>query len=91
MMIKVASLLFVVSFAAVSPCFAETMAVVDDVDVYDEPGGGGEIIDMLRKGKNVDVYECREDNWCSTNEGWVWGDFLKSCIDRPGAAGPDFC
>jgi hypothetical protein len=51
--------------------------VTGDVDVYDVPGGGGNVIGMLRKGELVPFEGCQEDHWCKvTGKGWVWGDFL---------------
>lgn len=50
--------------------------VTGDVDVYDAPGGNGSVIGMLEKDQTISVSECRDDNWCSTSAGWVWGDFL---------------
>jgi hypothetical protein len=56
---------------------ALTAKVNDDVDLYDEPGGVGQVIGVLSKGKAVTLVEkCRDDNWCHVTQGWVWGDFL---------------
>jgi hypothetical protein len=65
------------------------MFVNGDVDVYDVPGGEGNVIGMLdfdEEGKlrrSVNMYSCRADNWCEiiytpgpNGRGWVWGDFL---------------
>lgn len=81
-MIKVISLFVTVSLALVSSGLcadSETMVIADDVDVYDEPGGEGNVISMLRKGAFVEVLGCRDDQWCHTNYGWVWEDFLEPC------------
>ncbi|WNG91039.1 hypothetical protein [Mycobacterium sp. ITM-2016-00318] len=61
--------------------------VTGDVDVYDAPGGTGNVIGMLQGGggQRVDLGAgCRDDNWCNVafaagpgGTAWVWGDFLK--------------
>jgi hypothetical protein len=54
-----------------------TATINGDVDVYDEPGGSGTIINTLRKGAQVTVQERRDDNWVHlAGAGWVWGDFV---------------
>jgi hypothetical protein len=54
-----------------------TATVAGDVDVYDVPGGGGNVVGMLRAGETVPFGGCNADNWCEvTDTGWVWGDFL---------------
>lgn len=60
-----------------------------DVDVYDVPGGNGNVIGTLdfdETGqflRSVNLYSCKADNWCeivyttgTNRRGWVWGDFL---------------
>jgi Bacterial TSP3 repeat len=72
-----------------SPPGTQPMFVNGDVDVYDAPGGDGNVIGMLdfdEEGKfrrSVNMYSCRPDNWCEiiytpgpNGRGWVWGDFL---------------
>jgi hypothetical protein len=59
----------------------KTATVNSDVDVYDTPGGNGNVIGILRKGKTVNlVGACQKDDWCQvsggavpTGNGWVWG------------------
>jgi hypothetical protein len=57
-------------------------AVADDVDVYDAPGGAGNVIGMLAKGSRVGLLEPCRDGWCHVKaevpggQGWVWGEFL---------------
>jgi hypothetical protein len=71
------------------PPGTQQMAVNGDVDVYDVPGGDGNVIGMLdfdEEGKftrSVNMYSCTADNWCEityttgpNGRGWVWGDFL---------------
>jgi hypothetical protein len=65
-----------------------TVAVNGDVDVYDVPGGAGNIIGTLDgpddgAGDRVPLFQCKTDNWCEVGfaagpkgRGWVWGDFL---------------
>ncbi|MBJ3786250.1 SH3 domain-containing protein [Devosia sediminis] len=56
---------------------ASNMAkVTGDVDLYDAPGGSGSVIGMLNAGSSVPLMQCRGDNWCQVQGGWVWGDFL---------------
>lgn len=60
--------------------------VLDDVDVYDVPGGDGNVIDILRKGSNVfPRTPCPAADWCELTTsppgqsvGWVWGAFLRN-------------
>ena len=60
--------------------------VLQDDDVYAEPGGVGKPIGMLRKDSKVSLLEARSDQWCHvqgnavpTGSGWVWcaPDFLQ--------------
>jgi hypothetical protein len=61
--------------------------VTGDVDVYDVPGGVGNVIGMLEGGEGQQVKlgsGCKDDNWCNVvwpagpgGTAWVWGDFLK--------------
>lgn len=60
-----------------------TATVTGDVDVYDVPGGGGNVTGILRAGSQVQFAGCKPDNWCHVTgngvpngDGWVWGDFL---------------
>jgi uncharacterized protein YkwD len=55
---------------------ARTTTVKSDVDLYDQPGGGGRKIGILRKGQTIGFNSCRPDNWCQVAGGWVWGDFI---------------
>lgn len=61
---------------------AITVQVVDeDVDVYDVPGGVGNVIGILRVNSRVElVGDCRPQDWCQVKspavpggQGWVWG------------------
>jgi hypothetical protein len=54
--------------------------VTSDVDVYDEPGGGGNVIGILRKGEVVDVVKaCPSDDWCALADGrFAFGTFFKN-------------
>jgi hypothetical protein len=56
-----------------------TATVTSDVDLYDQPGGEGNVIGVLREGSQVQA-KCREDQWCSIRadegQGWVWSEFL---------------
>lgn len=48
-----------------------------DVDLYDQPGGSGNVIGMLSAGTHVPFGGCKDDGWCQvTGRGWVWGEFL---------------
>jgi hypothetical protein len=58
--------------------------VKSDVDVYDVPGGEGNVTGVLRTNDTVDFRGCQADNWCHVGgapvpngDGWVWGDFLQ--------------
>ena len=56
----------------------KTATVKSDVDLYDSPGGTGNVIGMLTKGSQVPFGGCQNDGWCKvTGEGWVWGKYLK--------------
>ena len=61
---------------------SKTAFVVDeDVNVYDVPGGNGNIIGILQKDKGVQVNaDCKPQDWClvrgvavPTGQGWIWG------------------
>lgn len=73
--------------AAPNPFRAE---VLDDVDVYDIPGGDGKVISVLRKGSRVfPVKPCPADDWCELTTsppgqsvGWVFGSFLRNEPNR---------
>lgn len=56
--------------------FPREVQVLADADVYDQPGGGGNVIAVVRQGKTLLTRKCRTDNWCPIAGGWVWGDFL---------------
>ena len=65
------------------------MRVVKDVDVYDAPGGTGNIIGMLKRHQEVVVFDPCVDNWCH-----VEGDLVEEKL-VPGLSGyvyygPDF-
>jgi hypothetical protein len=57
-----------------------TVTVLLDVEVYDQPGGNGQVIGELAAGtQGVSLAEpCRADYWCHvkgnvpTGKGWVW-------------------
>ena len=60
--------------------------VLQDDDVYSEPGGVGKPIGVLRAPNKVSLLEARPDQWCHvqgnavpTGSGWVWcaPDFLQ--------------
>ncbi|PWK58048.1 CAP domain-containing protein [Aminobacter sp. AP02] len=53
-----------------------TTAIISDVDLYDIPGGVGNVIGILRQGQTLPLYECQADDWCRVEGGWVWGAFL---------------
>lgn len=58
---------------------AQQVATVNaDVDLYDAPGGNGNVIGVLRQGTQVTLAEpgCTPNAWCHVNEGYVWGEFL---------------
>jgi hypothetical protein len=55
-------------------------AVVNaDVDLYDAPGGDGNVIGILREGEKVYLDRpCPPADWCQiSGRGWAWGDFLQ--------------
>lgn len=60
--------------------------VLDDVDVYDVPGGGGNVTGILRKGSYVfPRTPCPAADWCELTTsppgqsvGWVWGSLLRN-------------
>ena len=66
-----------------NPGAAEKTAFVvgEDVDVYDAPGGDGNIVGILRVDKGVQVNaDCQPESWClvrgaavPTGQGWIWG------------------
>lgn len=57
-----------------------TATVTGDVDVYDEPGGDGNVIGVLQRGTVVKVLEpCPADDWCTLADGrYVFGEFLRN-------------
>ncbi|MFY9920438.1 MAG: hypothetical protein WAL26_18895 [Mycobacterium sp.] len=66
-----------------TPGSATRTAFVDgeDVDVYDAPGGDGNVVGILPKDKGVQVNaDCKPNDWCLVNgvavptgQGWIWG------------------
>jgi hypothetical protein len=60
--------------------------VTADVDLYDVPGGDGNVIDVLRKGTHVFPRNpCPAADWCELTTsppgqsvGWVWGSFIRN-------------
>lgn len=60
--------------------------VLADVDLYDVPGGGGNVIRILREGSSVfPRTPCPAADWCELTTsppgpsvGWVWGEFLRN-------------
>ncbi len=62
--------------------------IKSDVDLYEEPGGKGKPVGIVRKGKvflDTQV-KCRSDKWCNIPQGWIWGSFLKK-VDATGDSG----
>jgi hypothetical protein len=58
-----------------------TATVTSDVDLYDVPGGNGNIIGMLRQGQVIKVVKaCPSEDWCDLTDpkGSAWGSFLKN-------------
>jgi hypothetical protein len=57
-----------------------TATVTSDVDVYDKPGGNGNVIGMLRQGDVVKVATpCAADDWCALADGrFAYGEFFKN-------------
>jgi hypothetical protein len=57
-----------------------TATVTSDVDVYDVPGGGGNVIGILRQGEVVKVVTaCPSDDWCALADGrFAFGEFFKN-------------
>jgi hypothetical protein len=56
-----------------------TATVTSDVDLYDVPGGNGNIIGTLRQGQVVKaVKACPSNDWCDLTDpkGSAWGSFL---------------
>lgn len=61
--------------------FVTTPPDYDVVDVYDTPGGTGNVIGTIGKDKGVQVNaDCKPDDWClirgvavPTGQGWMWG------------------
>jgi hypothetical protein len=58
---------------------APVVTVKQDVDVYQQPGGVGQPIGILKAGSRPQMYETRPDQWCrlAGNQvpgggGWVW-------------------
>jgi hypothetical protein len=62
--------------AATKPPVQKSTTIVSDVDLYDQPGGRGKKIGILRKGQTLALISCRADNWCQVTGGWVWGSFI---------------
>lgn len=59
---------------------APTATVTSDVDVYDAPGGGGNVIGILRQGEVVKVVKpCSSNDWCALADGrFAWGEFFRN-------------
>lgn len=63
-----------------TPPAEPTVTVLLDVEVYDQPGGNGNVIGELKAGtQGVSLVQpCRADHWCHvrgnvpTGNGWVW-------------------
>ncbi|MDT5077325.1 MAG: hypothetical protein QOJ80_1962 [Mycobacterium sp.] len=55
-----------------------TATVTSDVDVYDKPGGNGNVTGVLRQGELVKVVKpCPSDDWCALADGrFAWGQFF---------------
>jgi hypothetical protein len=53
----------------------KTATVTGDVEIYDAPGGNGEVIGELQGGEGQQVQaKCRDDQWCEVQgKGWVFG------------------
>jgi hypothetical protein len=65
--------------ASASPPSAGTATVIADVDVYDAPGGNGNVIGALQAGRTVQLLSVCVDNWCNVagntvpgGRGWVY-------------------
>ncbi|MBX3575777.1 MAG: hypothetical protein KF723_01115 [Rhizobiaceae bacterium] len=56
--------------------YPREVKVLSDVDIYEQRGGGGRVIGILRQGTTTLLRQCSSDNWCPVSGGWVWGDFL---------------
>jgi hypothetical protein len=58
-----------------------TATVIQDVDVYDAPGGNGHVTGVLRANNRVQLAgACQKQDWCHVlgpavpnGDGWVWG------------------
>ena len=61
--------------------FVTTPPEYGEVDVYDAPGGTGNVIGTIAKDKGVQVNaDCKPDDWCLIRgvavpggQGWMWG------------------
>jgi hypothetical protein len=61
--------------------FVTTPEDYNTVDVYDVPGGEGNVIGVVAKDKGVQVNaDCKPDDWCLVRgaavpdgQGWIWG------------------
>ncbi|GFG51008.1 hypothetical protein CQY20_22370 [Mycolicibacterium agri] len=61
--------------------FVTTPPEYDEVDVYDTPGGTGNVIGTIAKDKGVQANaDCKPDDWCLIRgvavpggQGWMWG------------------
>ena len=60
--------------------------IKSDVDLYEEPGGVGKPIGIVRKNQTFGDGEvqCRADKWCHIPQGWIWGTYLKKADDTGG-------
>ena len=65
--------------AAPAPPSPPMATVTGDVDIYDAPGGEGNVTGVLPAGRQVQTKgTCSPDDWCEIpGTGWVWGEFLK--------------
>jgi hypothetical protein len=69
---------------AQAPPATKKATVSADVDLYDVPGGNGNVVGTLRQGQQVQLLERRADNWCHVSgttvaghdTGWAWGDYI---------------
>ena len=59
---------------------APMVKVLQDVNIYKQPGGEGKPFGFVKGGTNVQVYERHPDQWCyiaghdipDPGNGWVW-------------------
>jgi hypothetical protein len=61
-----------------------TGTIIDTVQLFDVPGGGGVWVGDVQKDRKVNVLQRKADNWVQISNsgvdghdsGWVWGDFV---------------